>query len=63
MKNLYQAQSINDLNQYLDMIRAGSDPMYEQRKKAKERYVPNFDGKNGQRIKAIIETKFFEKLL
>ncbi len=63
VKNLYQAQSINDLNQYLDMIRAGSDPMYEQRKKAKERYVPNFDGKNGQRIKAIIETKFFEKLL
>lgn len=62
MESLYQAHSCKELNQYLDLIRASEDPMYEQRKKAKEKYVPNFDGKNGQRIKEFIEKKFFEKI-
>lgn len=62
VKTLYQAHSIKELSTYLDMVRMGEDPMYEQRKKAKERYVPTFDGKNGLRIKELIEEKFFEKV-
>lgn len=62
VKNLYRACSTHELNEYLDMIHSGDDPMYEQRMRAKEKYIHNFDGNNGMRIKEFIEEKFWDKL-
>lgn len=61
VRHLYQAHSIKDMCAFFDMVAAGKDPMYEERKKIKEKYINNFDGKNGQRIKEFIEKKFFEE--
>ncbi len=62
VKNLYQAHSTEDMINFFDMVGKGDDPMYEQRKSAKDRYINHFDGNNGLRIKNLIEDKFFEKI-
>lgn len=53
VENLYQAHSIKELINYLDMIRVGDDPMYEQRRKIKEKYIHNFDGKMEREYKSL----------
>jgi hypothetical protein len=60
VKNYYSARSVNELKEFLDMVENNKDPMYDQRKKASEKYVKHFDGKNGMRIKQFIEGKFKE---
>lgn len=61
VRHLYQAHSVKDMYDFFDMVAAGEDPMYEERKGVKEKYIKNFDGKNGQRIKDFIEKKYFEE--
>jgi hypothetical protein len=60
LNNYYSASSNEELVGYLEMINAGKDPMYDLRKAASEKYVKNFDGKNGERIKEFVEEKYFE---
>lgn len=44
------------------MIKNGKDDMLELRRVASKRFVKHFDGKNGERIKAFIEEKYFEMI-
>lgn len=61
LKNLYSAYSSKDIIFFLDIIKNNQDPMLELRKKASEKYIKHFDGKNGWRIKEFIKNKYFEK--
>jgi hypothetical protein len=61
LDSCYAATNIDELLDYFEMIRVGKDPMYDRRKEASKKYVKNFDGKNGERIKEFIEKKYFER--
>ena len=50
-----------DIVEFLDMIRDNKDSMFLQRQAASDKYIKNFDGKNGWRIKEFIKEKYFEK--
>jgi hypothetical protein len=60
LKNYYSARNNEEIVSFIEMVKSGQDIMYEMRKKASEKYVKNFDGKNGLRIKKFIEKKFME---
>ncbi|MDE7430549.1 MAG: hypothetical protein K2N34_01300, partial [Lachnospiraceae bacterium] len=60
LKNLYSAYDSKDITAFLDMVKNNHDPMLELRKKASEKYVKHFDGKNGWRIKEFIKSKYLE---
>lgn len=58
---LYMAQSTEACMDFLDMVREGKDVKKEMREEAFARYIGDFDGRNGQRIKDFIAEKYFEK--
>ena len=60
LDSLYSAYEAEDIVKFFDMLQAGKDPMYKLRKQASKKYVKNFDGKNGWRIKEFIKNKYFE---
>lgn len=61
MKEIYySAHELQEVIDFLEMIKAGQDTMLEKRKAASKKYIKNFDGKNGERIKNFIEKKFQE---
>lgn len=55
----YSAYTADDLRTFFEMTGRGEDRMYELRKAASGKFVKNFDGKNGKRIKDFIEDKYF----
>lgn len=57
----YSAYNEQDLILFFDMVREDDDPMHDLRVEASQKYVKHFDGKNGERIKAFIEEKYFEQ--
>ncbi len=58
----YAAHDKNELFSFFEMIKNGKDDMLELRRVASKRFVKHFDGKNGERIKAFIEEKYFEMI-
>lgn len=58
---LYSAYDSKDITVFLDIVKNKQDPMLELRKKASEKYIKHFDGKNGWRIKEFIKRKYYEK--
>lgn len=61
MKEIYySAHNRQELMDFLEMAKRGEGNMYELRKAASEKNIKNFDGKNGERIKAFIEKKYQE---
>lgn len=61
VENYYSAHDADEVINFFKMVCNGEDPMYEQRKQASLKFVKNFDGKNGLRIKEFIIEKFNEK--
>ncbi len=61
LTNLYLAYEEKDVINYLDMIRNGTDPKFNVRKKAGSKFVKSFDGKNGLRIKEFIKAVLLEE--
>lgn len=57
----YSAYENKDIVEFIENMRNGKDDMYELRKQAAAKFVKNFDGNNGRRIKEFIEQKYFEK--
>lgn len=47
----YKGARVEDMNAFLEMVRAGKDPKREERNQAFRKCVPYFDGKCGERIK------------
>ncbi len=43
------------------MVRRGDDPLYDDRMKTVEQFIPDFDGKCGERIAKYILDDFFNK--
>lgn len=54
----YRISSLEKLYSFLEMIEKGEDPNKQKRKLVKEKYISNFDGKNGLRIKDFIFEKY-----
>jgi hypothetical protein len=61
VKNYYSIYQERDIVDYFDMIKAKKDPMFCLRKRVSEKYVKNFDGRNGWRIKEFIKEKWMER--
>ena len=61
IENIYNLFGIEDLYDFFEMIKEEDDYLKDERKKILEKYISNFDGKNGERIKAFIEEKYNEK--
>lgn len=49
-KHYYKAYSWDDVRSFIEMIARGEDPLYEDRMRTFEEYLPNFDGRYGARI-------------
>lgn len=60
LDSLYSAYASEDIVSFFEMIKENRDPMFLSRKEASEKFVKNFDGKNGWRIKEFIKEKYFE---
>ena len=60
--NYVQVHDKEELITFIDQTRKGKDQTAERRKKASDRFVKNFDGKNGFRIKEFIKEKFKDKI-
>lgn len=60
LENCYSAFEERDVIEFMDMVKSGLDPLLGLRKQESSKYVKNFDGKNGWRIKKFIEEKYFE---
>lgn len=60
---LYKINSYSELSVFLNMISEDKDPMYKRRMSVKERFISDFDGKNGQRIKDFIVGAYEEKTI
>ncbi len=58
---LYMAQDTDECMDFLNMVRDGKDVKKEMREEAFAKYIGDFDGRNGQRIKDFIAEKYFEK--
>ena len=58
--SLYKICSENDVDGFLDMVVSGEDELKHQRNTVMDKYVSNFDGKNGQRIKDFIAEEYFK---
>ncbi len=58
----YEARTKDEIVAFLDMIKRGEDDKREKRKEIMNICVKNFDGKNGQRIKEFIKSKYFERV-
>lgn len=52
--NHYLISSKEEMQSFIEMVKNEKDPNYEKRKELCSRYVTNFDGKNGERIKNIL---------
>lgn len=55
---LYNAYSIEDIDTFFGYIASGKDPMLDIRREKMSDYVKSCDGKNAQRIKDFIESKW-----
>ena len=60
--NYYAAHEPQELIEFIEMVIKGEDPMYSLRKATAEKFVKNFDGKNGYRIKEFLKEKYKEKI-
>lgn len=58
--NYYSAYNEGELISFIDMVVEGRDPKKELRVELVNKYIPHFDGKNGERIKEFIASKFDE---
>ncbi|MCH5256109.1 MAG: hypothetical protein J1D87_02405 [Lachnospiraceae bacterium] len=58
--NYYKISSETDMISFIEMVKAEQDSMLENRKELCKKYVTNFDGNNGERIKNSIIEKFKE---
>lgn len=59
-ENLYKIKSETEVESFVDMVLSGDDPMKRDRELLRERYISNFDGKNGERIKEFISKRYEE---
>ena len=60
--NLYELKNFEDLKSFFKMVADGKDDKREDRHRLFEKYISYFDGKNGERIKQFIETKYDERV-
>lgn len=60
--SLYHIKSYEELIEFLYMVKAGKDPMLGKRMGLIKKYIANFDGQNGQRIKNKIVELYQRKL-
>lgn len=58
---LYPVRNVNSLIEFLDMVEKEEDPKYAIRKKACSSCVMHFDGRNGERMKMLLEKMYFSK--
>ncbi|GEM_PF-6466146 len=58
----YQIYCPEDAFSFFEMVKKGEDPKNNQRNIIKNKYIKDFDGKNGERIKKFIVDKYEEKL-
>ena len=62
VKNLYQINSVEKCFEFFEMVNRGEDPLKAQRHEMFDQYISHFDGKNGKRIKEIIEQRYHETI-
>lgn len=55
LSGYYKIDNSDSLEAYFKMISEGVDDKYNQRKELKKKYISNFDGCNGKRIKKFID--------
>ncbi len=60
LNSFYDIVDKNGIEKFCSMLLQGDDPMYDKRKAAYEKYIINFDGKNGERIKDMILEKLWK---
>lgn len=60
--NLYTAYSEKDIESFMQLVKNGEDPMYDMRKAFKDKYIYQFDGKNGIRAKECVEKIYLDKI-
>jgi hypothetical protein len=58
---LYSINNAKELDDFVKIVVDNADPMKEKRNEVKSRYITNFDGKNGQRIKEFIVNEYTKK--
>ncbi len=56
---LYEIKDSSQLDDFLQMIQSGNDPLKGKREKISREILLNFDGENAQRIMSFIEEKYF----
>lgn len=61
-ENYYKAHDFSELEEYFALIGQGEDPLYERRMDTVQKFVPVFDGKNGERIADKIMDDFQKKI-
>ena len=61
-ENYYKAYDWDDLEKYLDMVSKKEDRLLEKRIGTLDTVMPNFDGKNTERLCDYIENKFVSQL-
>ena len=54
-------KGLEELLEFFELVRAGEDPMKNEREIIQKKFVKNYDGKNGYRIKEFLKDKFREK--
>lgn len=59
---LYSVKNVDNLIEFLDMVEKEEDPKYTIRKKACSSCVMHFDGRNGERMKMLLEKMYFSKI-
>lgn len=60
-KNYYRSYDMDGIRAFIEMISRGEDPLCEARMRILEEYIPDFDGKCGQRIGEFILNDFKKK--
>lgn len=63
MEAIYQIHNVDEAYRFFQDVKDGKDALKENRNKIVEKYVANFDGENGNRIKKFIEEKYFIRIL
>ena len=58
---LVNIKTSEEMEAFLESIKEGKNQILEGREKLIKKYIANFDGKNGQRIKEFVTDKYFEK--
>ena len=59
---LYEINNIDELNDFLKSVGRGEDQKRKMRENIAKKYLGDFDGKNGERIKLFIENEYCKKV-